>query len=88
MNTKVILDEIAKLEREKVQAEVREDQLRKEKAKIEEALRARGLTVKDLDGRIDELRAQVNDELGKLGLAHRVEAALVGAGPADEFDSI
>lgn len=90
MNTKAITDEIAKLEREKAQLEVREENLRKEKAAIEEKLKARGIGVKDLDSRIQALREQVNTELEKLGLSHLVDtkAAAKAELPVDEFETI
>ena len=88
MNTKLITDEIAKLEREKIQLEMREQQLKVEKKKIEDALTARGVSVKDLDVRITQLREEVNTELNKLGLAHLMDTVAPATVDIDDFAAI
>jgi len=73
MNTESMLSEISKLEREKAQLEVKEEQLNAEQADIALKLKEYGLTEQDLPNRIAELKKTLAAELSKLGI--KVEGA-------------
>lgn len=86
MNIQYVLSEVQKLEREKAQLEVKAEQIKAEKDKIEEALKARGLNAKTLPERIEQLEAEITEELRKLGIS--VEGAASAAASEDIFESI
>jgi len=68
MDLKSIVNEIGKLEREKAQLELREQQLREKKATIDAELQKRGLTAKTLEARIEELKTSISQKLETLGI--------------------
>jgi predicted nuclease with TOPRIM domain len=68
MNTREIGDKISALEKEKAQLELREQQIKQNKADLEEKLKERNLKAKDLEPRIKELEAEIERELDKLNI--------------------
>lgn len=89
MDIKTIQDEITKLEREKAQLELRDEQIKAEKTKIVAALKERGLTEKDLDGEISRLTAEIQAELTKLGIKFESDNATVAvAAGVSSFDDL
>ncbi len=88
MNIKSIQDEIAKLEREKTQLEVKDEQIKAEKAKLVASLKEKGLTEKELDGKIAELTEQIKADLGTLGIKFDADAPVAVAAGGDSFEDL